>query len=166
MWQVLVIMLARVLAVEMLCCVMVGGFVLPPLRRRLQLIRDATVRAAPRCCACLGCLLGGRRWRDAADDAGLAQQAWLQRKAKLQEHLSKVMQERQLEHAHRLAALQLRLSLLRTYACARRTRPPHPHARAPAPHAALESCGLRPSTLSSLSAPPVLLVCLRVTIRL
>ena len=75
MRQLLVIMLARVLAVEMLCCVMTFAFVLPPLRRRLQHLRDATLRAAPRCCACLGCLLGGRRWRDAADDAGLAQQA-------------------------------------------------------------------------------------------
>ena len=99
--QVLVIMLARVLAVEMLCCVMTFAFVLPPLRRRLQHLRqhlrEATLRAAPRCRACLGCGLlcgGGRRWRDAADDAGAAQQAWLQRKAKLQEHLSKVMQVR------------------------------------------------------------------------
>ena len=82
---------ARLLAVELLCLVLVGGFVWQPLRRRL---------------------LPRRRRREAAEY--LQMQAKLERKAKLQEHLSRQMQERQLEHAHRLAALQLRLSLLRT----------------------------------------------------
>jgi len=89
--QVLVIMVARLLAVEMLCAVVVGGFVWSPLQKRLL---------PPR-----------RRRRDAPE---VLVQAKLERKAKLQEHLSRQMQERQLEHAHRLAALQLRLSLLRT----------------------------------------------------
>ena len=88
--QVLVIMVARLLAVELLCAVVVGGFVWAPLQKRL---------------------LPPRRRREAAE---VLVQAKLERKAKLQEHLSKQMQERQLEHAHRLAALQLRLSLLRT----------------------------------------------------
>ena len=89
--QVLVIMVARLLAVELLCAVVVGGFVWAPLQKRLL---------PPR-----------RRRREAAE---VLVQAKLERKAKLQEHLSRQMQERQLEHAHRLAALQLRLSLLRT----------------------------------------------------
>ena len=84
-------MVARLLAVELLCAVVVGGFVWSPLQKRLL---------PPR-----------RRRRDAPE---VFVQAKLERKAKLQEHLSRQMQERQLEHAHRLAALQLRLSLLRT----------------------------------------------------
>jgi len=147
--QVLVIMVARLLAVELLCAVVVGGFVWAPLQKRL---------------------LPPRRRREAAE---VLVQAKLERKAKLQEHLSKQMQERQLEHAHRLAALQLRLSLLRTPRQARSSasnttlthpysHPAHPNPQASHPKPLRTPTLLSSQPLSHAWQPPRPASCARV----
>ena len=87
--QEIVVLGARFLAVQATVAVTVGVYVWPALQPRLR----------------------PRRRRI---EERLVQEASLLRQAKLQEHLSMIMQEKHMEHAHRLSALRLRLSLLRT----------------------------------------------------
>ncbi|KAL1503229.1 hypothetical protein AB1Y20_011285 [Prymnesium parvum] len=84
-----VVLAARFIAVEATTAVTSGVYVWPALQPR---VRPRRRRVEER----------------------MVQESSLQRQAKLQEHLAMIMQEKHMEHAHRLSALQLRLSLLRT----------------------------------------------------